>query len=584
MASRQPDEQRGALSAELAAPARGLRFGIMCHGTRFPAWQARCLEELAGLPAVQPALLIQEAGYGGVVRSRLGKLKDLRHLAYHAYYAATIARSSSMREVDLSSLLQDVPVMRCHVRREGVCSEYFAEEDIAEIRARDLDFILRFAFGVIRGEILHAARLGVWSFHHDDLDKYRGTPPCFWEIMHDDPVSGAVLQRLTDRLDGGVVLKRGTLRTCAVSHARNRDRMLLTSAIWPRQICQQVLAGAANPEAAAPSKTKAPILFKPTNSEMARYVGKTLRNRARALGRLMPQPVWSIGLVKRPISDFIRAPELGEVQWLEALPAGCFIADPFGVPTEDGMRVLAEEYDYHTHKGRVVQMDCGPSGFGEPQPAIDPPFHVAYPYLLEHDGETYCLPEASQSREVALYQAAGERWQKVATLVDGFAAVDPTVFQHEGRWWLLCTDYELGSQSNLCAWHADELMGPWQPHPGNPLKIDVRSSRPAGTPFVHEGRLYRPSQDCSLGYGSGIAINRIVRLTPAEFEEETVNVLRPDPAGPYPSGLHTLSACGDWTLVDGMRLKVAADTLTSRFSTYLKRRRKQRASPDQQGL
>lgn len=535
------------------------------------------------LPGVEPALLIQEAGYSGAMRSRLGKLRHLRHLAYHAYYAATIAQSPSMREVDLSALLQDVPVMQCRVRREGVCSEYFSTEDVADIREYDLDFILRFAFGVIRGEVLQAARLGVWSFHHDDLDKYRGTPPCFWEIMHDDPVSGAVLQRLTDRLDGGVVLRRGTLRTCAVSHARNRDRMLLTSAIWPRQVCQEILAGG-SPGAAAASKTRAPILFKPTNVEMARYLGKTLRNRVRTLARMIPQPVWSIGLVKRPISDFIRAAELGEVQWLETLPEGCFIADPFGVPAADGVRVMAEEYDYYSHKGRVVQMDCSPSGFGRPVPAIAPPFHVAYPYLLQHEGQTYCLPEASQSRRVTLYRADGEQWPKVATLVEGFAAVDQTVFEHEGRWWLLCTDYELGSQSNLCAWYAEELLGPWEPHPGNPLKIDVRSSRPAGTPFVHEGQLYRPAQDCSLGYGSGIAINRVLRLTPVEFEEETVNVLRPDPAGPYPSGLHTLSACGDFTLVDGMRLKVGMDTVASRFNAYFKRRRHTRVSPDQQGL
>jgi len=89
---------------------------------------------------------------------------------------------------------------------------YFNAEDVATINKKDLDFILRFGFNIIRGEILNAARYGVWSFHHDDERKYRGSPPGFWELYYRDPVTGSILQRLTDRLDGGIVLKREPLR------------------------------------------------------------------------------------------------------------------------------------------------------------------------------------------------------------------------------------------------------------------------------------------------------------------------------------------------------------------------------------
>ena len=39
----------------------------------------------------------------------------------------------------------------------------------------------------------------------------------------------------------------------------------------------------------------------------------------------------------------------------------------------------------------------------------------------------------------------------------------------------------------------------------------------------------------------------------AHFEEEAVATIAPDPDGPYPDGLHTLSRVGDLTLVDGRR-------------------------------
>jgi hypothetical protein len=76
-----------------------------------------------------------------------------------------------------------------------------------------------------------------------------------------------------------------------------------------------------------------------------------------------------------------------------------------------------------------------------------------------------------------------------------------------------------------------------------------------GAPFEHGGEIYRPSQDCSETYGGAVRVDRIARLTPDDYEEETVAVLRPDAKGPYPSGLHTLSALGEWTLIDGKRCR-----------------------------
>ena len=81
----------------------------------------------------------------------------------------------------------------------------------------------------------------------------------------------------------------------------------------------------------------------------------------------------------------------------------------------------------------------------------------------------------------------------------------------------------------------------------------MRSSRPAGTPFRIEGALYRPAQDCSRTYGGAVAINRVDELSPTGFEERLVTRLCPDPAGPYPTGLHTICAAGDQTIIDGKR-------------------------------
>ena len=81
----------------------------------------------------------------------------------------------------------------------------------------------------------------------------------------------------------------------------------------------------------------------------------------------------------------------------------------------------------------------------------------------------------------------------------------------------------------------------------------MRSARPGGTPFRVGGVLYRPAQDCSSTYGARIIINRVLELGPEVFREEVAATVDPDPCGAYPQGLHTLSAMGDQTLIDGKR-------------------------------
>jgi hypothetical protein len=186
--------------------------------------------------------------------------------------------------------------------------------------------------------------------------------------------------------------------------------------------------------------------------------------------------------------------------------------------------------------------------------AIELPIHVSYPYLLEDQDRVYCVPETYQAREIALYEAEKfpHKWRKVASLIRNFPAVDGTVFQYDGRWWLACSSYPMGRDS-VFMWHAQDLFGPWRPHSRNPVKTDIRSSRSAGTPFIHGGFLYRPAQDSSRTYGGRIVINRVTRLTPTEFEEEPAAVIEPYANGPYPYGVHTVAAVGDVTILDGQR-------------------------------
>jgi hypothetical protein len=130
---------------------------------------------------------------------------------------------------------------------------------------------------------------------------------------------------------------------------------------------------------------------------------------------------------------------------------------------------------------------------------------------------------------------------------------DPTLFRHDGRYWIACADLDIGAHDSLCLLHATSLDGSWQPHRLDPVRIDIRGARPAGALFRVRNTLYRPGQNCAATYGAGITIYRIDVLTPDDYHETAVAALNPDRNGPFPHGLHTLVSDGARTWVDGKR-------------------------------
>lgn len=533
-----------------------IQFGIMCDGLSFEKWQAECIQELLQLDFVQPSLLIidvnsQNEGPISKVR-RIG----VRHLL-RPLLTKVILPPRCYRKVDLSDELGHLNRITPEVELRGQYSQHFATEDLERIRSYDLDFILRFAFGIIRGDILDAARYGVWSFHHQNEREYRGATPCFWEILHGRTTSGAILQRLTERLDGGIVLRRGRFKTRSYSYYENLNEVHLGSAPWPVAVCHDIRHGHTEYINGPPSPTDAPIYPVPTILQTLHMLGLTLLNLIKKLGQeLFRHERWSIGVVNQPIEEVLDSESPHSVFWLPEVGAGRFLADPFAVENKGSPYVLCEDYRHATDQGIISGFELNrmdPEALNV-ETLIDEFEHASYPFIFKHDGQWYCVPECHREDALYLFAAEGLRtWHKVGKLLNGVAAADPTVFRARGLWWLAFTDTRSARNRDLCLWYASELGGTWQPHVQNPVKMDICGARPAGTPFWKNGTLYRPAQDCSEEYGRQVVIHRIDQLTTTQFEETPVKTISPNPDGPYPAGLHTLATCGPVTLVDGKR-------------------------------
>jgi methionyl-tRNA formyltransferase len=78
-------------------------------------------------------------------------------------------------------------------------------DSVVDTIGESADVVLRFGFGIIKGDVLNACEYGVLSFHHGDLREYRGGPPGFWEFQHGKAEAGVTLQVLNETLDGGQI-------------------------------------------------------------------------------------------------------------------------------------------------------------------------------------------------------------------------------------------------------------------------------------------------------------------------------------------------------------------------------------------
>jgi len=243
-------------------------------------------------------------------------------------------------------------------------------------------------------------------------------------------------------------------------------------------------------------------------------------------------------------------------------PSSRYFADPFLV-ARGGLRyVFFEDFDHATNRGRISALPLPGEGpevdVLPPTPVLERPFHLSFPFLFEHGGELFMLPESHRNRTVDLYQCDRfpDRFRLRRRLLDDVDAADSTLFEDKGTWWLFTSvrDATSGSGRFLSLFHTDDLLeGEFRPHPVTQRRLFAdqpnQTGRCAG-PWVRSGgALVRPMQLNPDYYGQGLEWRRIVRLDEEEYIEEPVTA---PPGLGLPSGVssHHVSSLGDLVAFD----------------------------------
>jgi hypothetical protein len=241
------------------------------------------------------------------------------------------------------------------------------------------------------------------------------------------------------------------------------------------------------------------------------------------------------------------------------MPKGVdFMADPF--PWEDGGKqyLLFEEFPAGHSHGRNSFVELRPDGScSELAIILEKPYNVSYPCIVRSGGDLFMVPETAEAKRVDLYRFRRfpAEVELVSTPLEGAALVDTTPIFVDGRWYFFTTTvvpFHEKAYMETVLFSGTRLEGPWELHPCNPVSTSVRSSRSAGHLFWRDGRLFRPTQDCSVRYGYAIAINEVTKLTPDEFEERPAGYIPPSWM-PALLGTHTWNENSAFQVIDGIR-------------------------------
>lgn len=262
--------------------------------------------------------------------------------------------------------------------------------------------------------------------------------------------------------------------------------------------------------------------------------------------------------------------ELDGVEWIHAIKSTyntlavnpvVITADPFLFVKDDTLYLFYEEQRGAKGKG-IIKMTSteGLKEWTKPVTVLEEAFHLSYPYVFEHQGRIYMMPEAGHNIDIRLYRMGKDlcEWRYDKTLLKGENFVDSVIYTKGDYAYLLTSVYKGDSKYELRLYIGDKELNNWQLHPASPISVDNRDARNGGPITEYDGKIYRIAQDCSGAYGGGLNAYEITELTPTTYSERKSKPLLP--IGRFPLGGHQLS-----TVNFKGRDTIAIDYLSSRF-------------------
>lgn len=544
---------------------RKLRIGILINDFFVSNWAYSMLQKILNGNYAEIVLIIKNNSKEppqGVLHRIKGKFNTLFYETYTKFENKKFKtnpdafQTKDVRNILSCDILDVTPV-------KTKFSDKINDEDLNKIGDYEIDVLIRLGFRILRGKILKIAKYGIWSYHHGDNSVNRGGPAGVWEVLNGWFETGVTLQILSEDLDAGKVIFKSFSSTDKMSFKLNRNNFYWKAESFiPRKLNELYLNGSEkffhdiDNLNSHPQFYSNELFVTPTNFDffirMFRmyylYLKQNIYNWFYFHQWIL---LYKFDEKEKISRSFFRFKKI-------IPPKDRFWADPHVLKKENKYYIFIEEFIYKKNIGHISVLEIDEKGkYSEPVSVLEKNYHLSYPFIMEHEGQIFMIPETASNKTVELYRCIEfpYKWEFEKNLLSNIEAFDTTIHYQDNKWWLFTNVREnkgASSCDELFLFYSDELLSSnWIPHPKNPIVSDVKKSRPAGRIFNYNEKFYRPSQNCSKHYGYGMKISHISKLDENNYEEITIDSIYPNWDKNLTS-VHSLSWEGKLTVIDGM--------------------------------
>src|SRR5215216_2787801 len=444
---------------------RPLRIGLLVDSLTQPRWVSKIINDIQSSDFAEICLVVKNEATSeplGRFQSYWNNRKFLLYALYNRVdNRVPLAEENAFEDVEIEELLSGVPVLGVMPVMKKF-SDFFPDDAVEKIRSYDLDVAISHGFRILRGEALRIAKHGVWSYHHGDNLVNRGGPAGFWEVMEGAPVSGAVLQVLSEDLDNGEVINRSWSRTSdrfSVKGSRN-NLYWRASTFVMKKLKELHENGRVSREAHLFRPYYNRLHKMPTNAQLLPKLCKlSLIYATTKIRYALFFDQWSLAYrfrtsVDDPNNSFYRFNYL-------IPPKEKFWADPFPVKHEGKYFLFFEEFIYKDDKAHISVIELSKSGASEPVPVLKRDYHLSYPFIFQWNDRYFMIPETAGNRTVEVYSCQGfpHEWKMETVLFEGVAARDATLFEIDGLWWMFVAMADTGFSDELHIFYSETPFG-----------------------------------------------------------------------------------------------------------------------------
>ena len=437
---------------------------------------------------------------------------------------------------DINSFNCEVINVHPKISKSGLVYRY-NNDDICRIRKMNLDVLVQAGSGILKGEILKVCPKGILSFHHANNDIHRGGPPGFWEVFYQHPSTGFIIQKLTDELDGGQVIFKGSIRTYYL-YLLNWARICIKANYF---LHYQLM------------------MLNNKDNFQQKYVNKLYYNELSNIPSLRVQIKYifqTISILFKKTWNKIRSKQLkwgisyqfvekwNRIDFRKSIriknTKNHFFADPFISKYKNRNIIFFEDYCFKKKKANISAIEINSDkSYTLLGTALDEDFHLSYPYVFQYKNNLYMCPESNENKDIRLYKCKDYplKWELEKILIDDISAADINIFHHNEKWWLFAnvdssdlSKYSSAEhESELHIFFSDSLLdGRLKRHPKNPVIFNSNNARNAGK-ISSNGTLYRVYQNQDFDfYGRSFGVSKIKKLTEEDYEEEKLYNVEPN--------------------------------------------------------